>query len=729
MKGSPLIYPLACLSIGLLFWQCSPEATGPVARFYHNLNAHYNGYFLAKQSLDSVEYAIFRERQDHYLRLLPIYPEIDTNRLKRYETTLKDCIKKAAFAIERHPNSEWTDWAYLVVGKARFYLRDYNNAISTFKYLNAQSKNALVQDLALTELLRTYATIGEMQNAETVKNYLRQQGVEAGALKDFYLAQAFYYQKNKDTLRTLKSLELALPLLKSNSYRARLHYLQGQLYQQLNDPTQALHAFKEVQKHRPDYLLSLMARLQVLLLTDFRKVPYAKAEKQFERLLKDEKNLEYRGNIYYARAQYWLYRKRPESAKEDFSRATNLSQDPLYKAYGYLFLARLHYENLKQYRAAKAYYDSTLQFLPKEEPLYNNIQRRSKVLNQFVEYIETIELEDSLRTWAQKEKSMSPEAFDQELTQVLTRHVRKQIEEEEARKKAQQQQSLQQGSTLQEALNQQSNRTWYFDDPLAVAKGKSAFRQKWGNRALSDYWRVASKAASYPADESLQASSTTNGTTDPVALQVNALKEEFLKKLPRTKEALAVSHQRTQNALFNLGKIYQFQLLETDAADRSYQDLLNRYPQNPFLEEVLYLRYLIYKDKNPALAQEQKQALKQKYPTSIYLKLIEHPDYYQKMQAKTAEVEALYHEAFLQYEQKQYANALEKLEQLQQQYPDSHLREKTDFLVILCKRALNQNEWQTLAERFLLAHPKSAFTKLVEQMLTQIGSLPANTTP
>lgn len=729
MRVSQFFCWLCCLSAGLLFWRCSPESTGPVARFYHNLNAHYNGYFLAKQSLDSVEYAIFRNRQDHYLRLLPVYPEVDTNQLKQYETTLKDCIKKAAFAIERHPNSEWTDWSYLVVGKARFYLRDYENAISTFKYLNAESKNALVQDLALTELIRTYATLGEMQNAETVKNYLRKQGLEAEALDEFYLAQAFYYQKNRDTLRTLKSLELALPLLKSNPYRARLHYLQGQLYQQANERNQALKAFEEVQKHRPDYLLSLMARLQSLLLTDFRKVPYAKVEKQFERLLKDEKNIEYRGNIYYTRAQYWLYRRRPETAKEDFSRAAQLSQDPLYKAYSYLFLARLHYEELKKYRTAQAYYDSTLQFLPKDEPLYDNIRRRSKVLNQFVEYIETIELEDSLRTWAQKEKTMSPEAFDQELTQALTRQVRKQMEEEEARKKALQQQNIQQGSSLQDAINQQGSGVWYFDDPLAIAKGKSAFRQKWGNRPLSDYWRVSSKASSYPVDESLQATSAQETATDPVALQVEAIKEAFLEKLPRTEQALAASHQRTQNALFNLGKIYQFQLLEPDAADRNYRELLNRYPQTTFREEVLYLRYLIYKDKNPSIAQEQVQELKQKYPKSIYLKLIDDPDYYQKMQAQAAAVEALYREAFLQYERKQYAKALEKLEQLQKQYPDNHLREKADFLVILCKRALKKEEWQSLAQRFLLSYPKSAFTKLIEQMLAQAGTLPANTTP
>jgi tetratricopeptide (TPR) repeat protein len=727
MKVSGLLHWLVCLGAGLLFWRCSPESTGPVARFYHNLNAHYNGYFLAKQSLDSVEYAIFRNRQDHYLRLLPVYPEVDTNQLKQYETTLKDCIKKAAFAIERHPNSEWTDWAYLVVGKARFYLRDYENAISTFKYLNAESKNALVQDLALTELIRTYATIGEMQNAETVKNYLRKQGIEAEALKEFYLAQAFYYQKNRDTLRTLKSLDLALPLLKSNPYRARLHYLQGQLYQQANERNKAYEAFEEVQKHRPDYLLSLMARLQTLLLADFRKVAYAKVEKQFERLLKDEKNIEYRGNIYYTRAQYWLYRQRPEAAKEDFSRAAQLSQDPLYKAYSYLFLARLHYEELKKYRAAQAYYDSPLQFLPKDEPLYDNIKRRSKVLNQFVEYIETIELEDSLRLWAQKEKSMSPEAFDQELSQVLTRQVRKQMEEEEARKKALQQQSIQQGSSLQEAINQQGSGIWYFDDPLAVAKGKSAFRQKWGNRPLSDYWRVSSKASSYPIDESLSAPATQAATTDPVALQVEALKEEFLKKLPRTEQALAASHQRTQNALFNLGKIYQFQLLEPQAADRHYRELLERYPQTPFREEVLYLRYLIYKDKNPTLAQAQVQELRRAYPQSIYLKLIDDPNYYQKMQAQAAEVEALYREAFLYYERKQYAKALEKLEQLQKEFPENHLREKADFLVILCSRALKKAEWQDLAQRFLLSHPKSAFTKLVEQMLAQTGSLPANT--
>lgn len=709
--------------LALAFCACSPEATGPIARFYHNLNAHYNGYFLARQLIDSVEYAIFLNRQDQYLHLLPVYPEVDSNQLKSFESVLKDAIRKAAFTIERHPNSRWTEHAYLVVGKARFYLREYENATNTFKYLNAQGKNPLVQDIALIELMRTYIMLGDLQSAEIVKNYLRKQGVAAEAQTPFYLVQAFFYQKTQDTLLAQKSLELALPQLKSNPYRARLHYLHGQLYQLSSNSKLARKAFEQVSKHRPDYLLSLMAKLQLLTLTDLRKTPYNKVERSFERLLRDEKNREYHGPIYYARAQYWLARQRPQQAKNDFSRAAQSAQDPLYKGYSYYQLAQLHYEQLRQYRTAKAYYDSTLQVLPKTESIYARLERRTKVLEQFVRHIETIELEDSLQLWAQKEKDLSPEAFDQQLTQALRQRVRQQIEAEEARQRAarQAQANMRSTSSLQEA-NQQTSTRWYFDDPITVARGRANFRQKWGNRPLSDHWRVASKANRYKADELFQsqiAQNSSQSAADPIMTQVNLLKTEFLQKLPRTEVQRRLSHSRIENALFNLGKIYHFQLLETQDADRTYRQLLDRYPDSQHKEEVFYLRYLLHKEKNPSLARQQLTQLQRLNPQSIYLKLIEDPNYYQKMQAQQQDVEALYRQAFQWYERQQYAKALEQIRILQEKYPENHIKDKSDFLVILCLRALNQPEWLSMAESFVQQYPNSELAKRGQQLIAQ----------
>jgi len=47
----------------------------------------------------------------------------------------------ASISIQRHPNSRWVNDNYLMVGLARLYACDYQNAILTFKYVNTKSQN------------------------------------------------------------------------------------------------------------------------------------------------------------------------------------------------------------------------------------------------------------------------------------------------------------------------------------------------------------------------------------------------------------------------------------------------------------------------------------------------------------------------------------------------------------------------------------------------------------
>ena len=66
------------------------------------------------------------------------------------------------------------------------------------------------------------------------------------------------------------------------------------------------------------------------------------------------------------------------------------------KAYAYLKLGRIYYNSIKNFELAKAYYNSTISVLPKDEDDYAKIKQRQEILDDFVKQLTTIRVNDSL---------------------------------------------------------------------------------------------------------------------------------------------------------------------------------------------------------------------------------------------------------------------------------------------------------------------------------------------
>ena len=95
------------------------QSNGVINSGYHDLTAHYNGYFIAREKIKEIEAGIFNKYKWNYNRTLPVFAPFDTTDSRSLEATLLDCIEKASIAIQRHPESKWQDDAYILVGKER----------------------------------------------------------------------------------------------------------------------------------------------------------------------------------------------------------------------------------------------------------------------------------------------------------------------------------------------------------------------------------------------------------------------------------------------------------------------------------------------------------------------------------------------------------------------------------------------------------------------------------
>src|SRR5690606_33394895 len=132
----PYIYSVVAVTLFLA--GCS--GTNPIGKLYHNIAARDNGFFLAREKMKEAEAEVAKSMVYDYNRPLAIFPVPNETSGVTIGPMLEEVIKKASFPIQRHKTSNWTDDSYILIGKARFYKGDFEDAIQTFKYVNTISK-------------------------------------------------------------------------------------------------------------------------------------------------------------------------------------------------------------------------------------------------------------------------------------------------------------------------------------------------------------------------------------------------------------------------------------------------------------------------------------------------------------------------------------------------------------------------------------------------------------
>ncbi|MEP5106149.1 MAG: methyltransferase, partial [Ekhidna sp.] len=203
---------------------CSPYKNNPLSSSFHDLTAHYNAYFIAKENINEIEKSIFESQQWNYNKVLPIYAQFDSVKSASLKTEIEDCIQKASIAIQRHPNSKWEDDSYILVGKARYYAMEFPDAIETFKYVNTHSEDDNARHHALAELIRSFTEFQEYKNAVAVTDYLAKEKLNKENQKRLHLNSAYLYQKKGDQSKMVGSLVKAEELL-SSSDKARINFI------------------------------------------------------------------------------------------------------------------------------------------------------------------------------------------------------------------------------------------------------------------------------------------------------------------------------------------------------------------------------------------------------------------------------------------------------------------------------------------------------------------------
>src|SRR5579871_3915526 len=284
---------------------CSIEQNTITSNVFHNLTAHFNGYFYAHEGVLEVEQLILKSLDDDHNKILLLYPRLDTVFAKTYKKNTDEIIKMASISIQRHPNSRWVDDDYLMVALARLYSCDYQNAILTFKYVNTKSQDIHIRHSALLGLVRTFTEMGDYDRAEEAFHFLEKEKISRYNQKRLFLEKANYYQVRNDYNNMVNNLSKADTLLTRKDRKGRIYFIVGQVYQKLGFNAEAYNFYKKCLATNPDYEIDFYARLnmaQVAELGNKRDVRLVRA--QFAKLLKDTKNAEFKDKIFFELGEF-----------------------------------------------------------------------------------------------------------------------------------------------------------------------------------------------------------------------------------------------------------------------------------------------------------------------------------------------------------------------------------------------------------------------------------------
>ena len=712
---------------------CAPEATGLVSDVYHNTTARYNAYFYARLQMEEIQQAIAENEEVNYNKTLRVFPALDTNLINGLSEQLDDCIKKASVAIERHPNSRWADDSYILVGQSRSINQNYGDAIKTFKFVNTHSEDDEARHQALIQLMRTFIEANEQNNAVSVSDYLRKETLNRTNKIQFYLTRAYLAQLNEDYNAMVGNLLLAAPLMKNVEGRAKIYFILGQLYQELGFDAQAYQNYQEVLKSNPEYELFFYARLNMAQVYDLSKESDTKKiRKYFVKLLKDQKNVEYRDKIYYEMAQFEQKQDDLELAIEYYNESVQASiGNNRQKAYSYWEMGKIYYDEYAKYELAKAYYDSTIAVLPQDEPQYEAIATRQKILTNFVEQLTIIKVQDSLLALAEMD-TLELSAY---LDEVLAEQEQQQRAEEQlANRQARRQRAVSQFGAApnpfatapgEESASAAVGENWYFYSPAAISQGQTAFVRKWGNRQLEDNWRRSNKTmeGSFAANDEEQIEVADPVLGDPSAEVNNATggeKQALYADIPFSEEQKLEAFRQIEEAYFKLGGIYNFDLEEKANAIETFETLLSRFPASEHEPEVLYQLYLLYQEQgDEATATRYKNQLLTDFPESIFAKVIRNPNYREESNMASAQLQKIYEEAYRLYQKGAYQQAEPLVQTALQKYDDNDFVDNMKLLQVLISGKLSsQYEYQYALQSFIEEYPESEVTPYAQELLT-----------
>lgn len=637
----------------LIAWACNPNKEKWLNKKWHSLVGHYNIYFNGEQKLNDAITTLSAGHVNDFNKILDIFPYGTEGAAKGVSNVLDEAMKKFSGTIQLHKVGSYTDEAWFAIAKTHFFKRDYYASQEAMQFVIGKYP-AEYKNIATAWIAKSYIGLGKPQEAEAVIGLvLSSKNIVKKDITEIYLTAAdinIKLEKYKSAIENLNKVVKDGRLNKDQ--KIRYYFILGQLNMQANDNPNALLNFNKVVKLVPNYDFAFNSNINITKLYDINnKKEVNKVRRRLKRMAKDDKNEDYISQIYFEIGRLELSQKNIQPAIIAFKKSIeNSTKVPSQKPKSCYELAKLYFD-IKDYKNARAYYDTTANLYDKKEKIYTTILSTKNVLSDLINNLETYENEDSLQILSK----LSKDALNKKVTEWIAIETRqKELAAKEAKKRKLIESSMAANQNLPGSTanaptafdNSEGGSQWYFYNTNLVSAGTADFfgSRKWGNRPNEDYWRLSTKEKSKQATEAdssedgevnkegniannggaknTDTKSTETAEEVPVLFGDNT-KDAWLKNVPFTKSALENSNLSMLEALHNLGVIYYSKIKNYNEAITYFNILQKRFPENEYEPETWY-----YLHKSHSELDEKQNAIKykddllNKYPKNPYSLLL-----------------------------------------------------------------------------------------------------------
>lgn len=552
----------------------------------------------------------------------------------------------------------------------------------------------------------------KMEEAQLILEDMRNdRGTLADIREQALAVQAYLYVESNNPNAAIPYLKEAAEAANKRQTRARYWFIAGQLHQELGERALAAEAFNEVVDAKPEYELQLAAALN-LAQNDFMSGngDAATALKRLDRMRREDKNLPYESQIYYAMANVAL-RSDDEAAGIDYLQKAlaSGSAGPAQQLEAYRLLGDLNFDQAN-YLDAKLYYDSTISVMSESDERFLAISQRQDRLVDIAAILQDIELKDSLLVLAELTPGQRMEKAEQILTQQREQRIR----------------SVQNVVSNNSNFDNLSGSTFWAYDSRAMRRASREFERNFGDRALEDNWRrsTRSDANLFTAEGDAPNEEDDRGPIIVTEQEVETLFSE----VPTTANDKRAMELQLTEAYFNLGRLYRDRLDDNAKSVETLEKLNRDYPESNFEAESWYYLYLAHTDLgNVERANYYRDQLVSKYAGTNFAKAIVDPNFVDEMNSEELQKERAYQQAYSLFLEGNYEQAGSVARANQSQLLGQHpLRAKYALLMAMTTGQTQGREAYVNALRQVVAQyndsPEQARAREILRILGETGA-------
>jgi tetratricopeptide (TPR) repeat protein len=722
---------VAVLVAGLLF-SCSTKKNTVVTRSYHNLTAYYNALYNAKDAFKGGQKRLIDKPGDNYAQMLNIFyysndkaKSIVSGDMSRVKEKVSKVVRRHSITVKPKKRKKrraefndlpeyckFVDDAFIYKGMAELYSAEYYPALETFNYIIREYSMMDSKYDGQLWLARTYLEMDKFQKAKEILDLMEGDNTLPERLKkDFYLTFADFHKNKEQFELAAEYLVKAIPLTKNKARKYRYHYILAQIYQELEMNDEANEQYALVMKKNPIYEMVFNARINMAMLYRSTQGSAEELKRELAKMLKDDKNIEFQDQIYFALGSIEENEGNIPKAIELYSKSAAVSEQNNYqKTESYLAVARIYFER-PDYEKSQIYYDSAVSIIDKKHKNYESIIKTSKNLNDLVENITTIRHQDSLQRVA-----AMPESQRNELINKIIKDL---IEEE---KRLQEEEQMKRLAMMNNSLNNQRRESgggWYFYNPTTVSMGESAFRQKWGNRKLEDHWRRSDKA-----EISMDEIAEEGEMVDSSRVTDNKKREFYLQDLPITDSAIHVSDSLIQEAYYELANVYRVKMENMKESANTYEELMKRFPEFDRKLQVYYNLHKVYEEMSDQInSTKYRNLVITLFPNSLYAQLMTNPEYIKRLQKKEQQAKFFYATTYRLFKSGKFQQVINNFHRADTAYAKNTLHSKFALLNTISRGRLSDSAtFVAYLKEYIEDYPKAEELAYAKDLLRYMSS-------